>query len=174
MGWKALKNHQSLESSLGWSIRVRMIEVLVRFSELDEAYELCKYGLSFKKCNNNGFRLLYNICHYHAAVIKHKQNNYKLSLKHFSDFFESMNNFCKGFLEKSAYDKLISENAFEIIKDESRIRKYLQNSLKIFATIHGENHSFVKNYVTENCKDYSWIEQKLIIIGHYMKYYLGL
>lgn len=96
---------------------------------------------------------------------------YYKSLKNFSAFFRNMNNFCRGFLDKSVYEQLISENVFEIIKDSKDIQKCLDNSLKIFTAIYGENHSFVRDYVAENCKNRSWIYEYIKIAGYYLRYY---
>jgi tetratricopeptide (TPR) repeat protein len=126
------------------------IEARITLGKLKEAYEDCKFAIDFKRWNlDNTSTVRRNTCHYHAAIIKYKQKDYIPSLKHFSDFFQSMNEFCRGFLEKTVYEKLQKENAFEIIKDESQIKICLQNSLKIFSAIYGENHSFVKNYASK-------------------------
>lgn len=96
---------------------------------------------------------------------------YHKSLKYFSDLFRYMNSFCRGFLDKSVYERLVSENAFEIIKDSKDIQKCLDNSLKIFTAIYGENHSFVRDYVAENCKNRSRIYEYIKIAGYYLQYY---
>jgi tetratricopeptide (TPR) repeat protein len=130
------------------------IEAGIILGKLNEAYEDCKFAIDFKRWNQDNTSLVRrNTCHYHAAVIKYKQKDYALSLKHFSDFLQSMNEFCKGFLEKDVYEKLLNTGAFEIIKEESQIKICFQNSLKIFSAIYGENHPFVKNYVSK--PDYS-------------------
>jgi hypothetical protein len=150
------------------------MEVLVKLFNFDIVYANYKYLASIpceEREANNYANLLFISCHYHAAVTKYKQEDCELSLKHFSEFFTHMNDFCKGFLDKPVYDKLISENTFEIIKDKLQIQKCLGNSLKIFTAIYGKNNSFVKDYVAENCKNRSWIYEKLKILGYYLEYY---
>ena len=150
-------------------------EIDIRLNNLKEAFEDCELGIKYKKESKTNFaKLIEVICYYNMAIVKHKLSDVNKALEYFQKFFELSMKFCKGFLDKRVYEKLLNENAFEIIKDKSHMQKCLQNSLKIFTAIYGENHSFVKDYVTENCKDYSWIQKKIIIFGHYIRYYIDL
>ena len=149
---------------------VYVAESKIRLHNFAEAYKDCVSALQFYDKSNHNYKNLINGYRiYHMSIIKYKQKDYELSLKHFSDFFAHMNVFCKGFLDKSVYEKLLKDGVFKIIKDHKDIQKCLDNSLKIFIAIYGENHSFVKDYVAENCKNHSWICEKMKIIWYYFQ-----
>jgi tetratricopeptide (TPR) repeat protein len=123
-------------------------EANIRLNKFIEAYDNCIKALKLtKKSKTNFAKLLKVLCYYNMGIAKYKLSDKEKSIEHFKIFFELSNEFCKGFLEKSVYEKLFSDNAFEIPKEESQIKTCLQNALKIFSAIYGENHSFVKNYV---------------------------
>lgn len=130
---------------------VSRTEVLIRLNKLNEAYNDFQCAIN-KKGNrtDNYTNLLFCISFYHAFIIKYRQKNYKLALKHFSDFCSSIKKFCGCFLKESEYNKLLNKNVFEVVTDESRIKTCLQNSIEIFSSIYGKDHPFVKKYVIEN------------------------
>ena len=126
-------------------------EACIRLNKFDEAYSNCQETLKFTHQSKTNFNKLMEItCYYNMAIIRYKQNNLMESIVHFQRFFELAKSFCYNFLERSLYEKLFKENIFEIPKNESQIETCLQNSLKIFSAIYGENHSFVRNYVIKN------------------------
>lgn len=130
---------------------VSRTENLIRLNKLDEAYLDFKYSIKQKgNSTDNYTRLLFCISLYHAFIIKYRQKDYNLALKHFSDFCNSVQEFCKDFLSASEYNKLLDANVFEVVIDESQIKTYLQNSIEIFSFIYGKEHPFVKYCVTEN------------------------
>ena len=146
-----------------------IIESEIRLDKLKEACRKCEEGLKMITIGNHNYaKLLFGTNIYHMAIIKYKQKDHTLALKYFFDFFTRMNEFCKGFLDKPVYEKLVTENAFENTND---VQKCLDNSLKIFTAIYGENHSFVKSYVAENCKNRSWLYEKAKIAEYYLQYY---
>ncbi len=123
---------------------------MVRLNRLNEAYSDFQYAIKQKgNSSDNYTKLLVCICFYHAFIIKYKQEDYKLAFEHFAAFIGSIREFCKGFLEKNDYEKLLNENAFEIITDELQIKTCLKNSLKIFSFIYGKEHPFVKDYINK-------------------------
>jgi tetratricopeptide (TPR) repeat protein len=148
------------------------LESLIRLNKLTKAYKVFNKRSSENIIRRNYNYLQYCITNYHAAIIKYKQFDWDLSLKHFYDFFVNVDKFCKEFLDKPIYDKLVLENTFEIVMEQKNIQKCLANSLKIFTVIYGENHSFVKDYVAKNCKQRSWIYDELKIWRYYLDYYI--
>jgi tetratricopeptide (TPR) repeat protein len=146
---KTIKIKQKLGASQDMlEAQVWLSEANIRLNKFEEAYGNCQTALKLtKKSKTNFAKLLKILCYYNMAIIKYKQNNQKESIEYYNNFFELSKPFCCGFLDKAAYEKLLNENAFEIVKDESQIKICLQNSLKIFSAIYGENHSFVRDYV---------------------------
>lgn len=146
---KTIKIKQKLGASQDMlEAQVWLSEANIRLNKFEEAYGNCQTALKLtKKSKTNFAKLLKILCYYNMAIIKYKQNNQTESIEHYNKFFELSKPFCCGFLDKAAYEKLLNENAFEIVKDESQIKICLQNSLKIFSAIYGENHSFVRDYV---------------------------
>ncbi len=126
-------------------------EALIRLNKLDEAYRDFRYAVTQKGNGADNYtKLLFCTCLYHAFIIKYKQKDYKLALEHFADFSGSIKEFCKSFLSASEYNKLLDANAFEIITEESQIKTCLQNSIKIFSSIYGKDHPFVRDYIYKN------------------------
>lgn len=73
-------------------------ETLIRLNKLDKAYIAFQYAIKQKgKSTDNYTKLLFSICLYHAFIIKYKQKDYKLALKHFAGFTSSIKEFCNGF-----------------------------------------------------------------------------
>jgi tetratricopeptide (TPR) repeat protein len=134
-----------------------MLEALVWISEANirlgnfvDAYANCQEALKLtKKSKTNFAKLLKVLCYYHMAVAKYKMSDNGDSINYFQRFFELSDEFCNGFLEKNTYEKLQKEQVVKIAKDKSPIKICLQNSLKIFSAIYGEEHSFVKNYASK-------------------------
>jgi tetratricopeptide (TPR) repeat protein len=97
-----------------WRTRMQQTETLIRLSELDEAYENCVFMFNQKERDRNiGADLFYNTSYYHAAVIKHHQGNVVQSLQYFEKFIAAMREFCKDFLDKEKYEKMVDEKIFE-------------------------------------------------------------
>ena len=144
----------------------------MKLNNLFNANENCKLFIDINKNFNIEYDIWLNsIFYYNMSIIKYKQKEYELSLKHFAEFFKHMKEFCKGFLDEPIYNNLEKENVFEIIKETKDIQKCLDNSLKIFTAIYGKDHSFVKDYVAENCKNRSWLYEHIKIAGYYLQYY---
>jgi tetratricopeptide (TPR) repeat protein len=133
-----------------------LIQARINLGKLEQAYNNCLDALSIKYESRNLYTLEYNTCYYHMAVIKYRQKDYALSLKHFSDFFRSMDKFCKGFLDKAKYDELASEKVFENPSDPAQVSLCFDNALKIFTTIYGSEHAFVKDYIAKKGKQDNW------------------
>jgi tetratricopeptide (TPR) repeat protein len=151
LNWAINKKQELDDSNYLFHAIVSRIEVLIRLNRLDEAYVDFQYAICQRgNSTDNYARLLFCICLYHAFIIKCKQKDYKLAVKHFSDFCDSAKEFCKSFLSESAYNNLLRANVFEIISDESQIRAGLRNSVEIFSSIYGRDHLFVKEYLVEN------------------------
>jgi len=147
-------------------------QTLLMFEELQNAEIICKEILKDKSIDNRNLsKLMHCMNLYHMSIIKYKQKEYELSLKHFVEFFKHIKEFCKRFLDEPIYNSLEKENAFEIIKETKDIQKCLDNSLKIFTAIYGKDHSFVKDYVAENSKNRSWLYEHIKITGYYLQYY---
>ncbi|MDR1208660.1 MAG: LuxR C-terminal-related transcriptional regulator [Holosporales bacterium] len=122
-----------------------------------EGYEDCLQFLNFGNYGkSNDYVIRRNKIEYHAAVFKFRQGNQAASIKHFATFFQNMNEFCRNFFEKEKYDELNKANAFEIIKDPTKIGTCFENALKIFTAIYGADHGFVKNFVAQKGKANSW------------------
>jgi tetratricopeptide (TPR) repeat protein len=139
-----------------WRTRMQQTETLVRLGELDEAYENCVYMFNLKDRERNiGGDLFYNTSYYHAAVVKRRLGDAAESLKYFNKFFRLMKDFCKEFLEKKDYERLMNENVFEAAADESEIKKCFENALKIFLAVCKKGSGFISDYVEKNFLDLS-------------------
>jgi tetratricopeptide (TPR) repeat protein len=137
-----------------WRTRMQQTETLVRLGKLEEAYENCEYMFNLiERDRNIGADLFYNTCYYHAAVIKHRLGNIFEALEHFKKFFLLMKEFCKEFLESEAYAKLLNENVFETVSDESQIKKCYANALKIFSAVCKKGSGFITDYIERNLSD---------------------
>jgi tetratricopeptide (TPR) repeat protein len=134
-----------------WRTRMQQTETLIRLGELDEAYENCVFMFNEKDRDRNiGADLFYNTSYYHAAVIKHRQGDVAQSLKYFEKFFVLMREFCKDFLDKENYEKMIKEKTFETDLSELEIKKYYANALKIFSAVCKKGSGFITDYIEQN------------------------
>jgi tetratricopeptide (TPR) repeat protein len=145
--------------------KILRAETLIRLGRLKEAYEDCESVLSVvklgRKSRTNYAILGHLTCLYHAAFIKYKQHDFEKSLRHFTDFFNNMKAFCKGFLDKGDYKELEEKGVFAVDLYESKntekdIKKYLKNSIDIFTAIYDSSHPFVKNYIVPNYNEMPW------------------
>lgn len=130
-------------------------EARIRQGKLAEAYEDCLAVLQITTREKNNFHnLLYLTNHYHAAIIKYKQKDFRKSIEHFTDFFREIKNFCTVFLDEKTYKDLESQGIFTPVSSKGEaitiIKAYLDKSLKIFSAIYGPTHPFVKDYVIKN------------------------
>ncbi|MDR3245811.1 MAG: LuxR C-terminal-related transcriptional regulator [Prevotellaceae bacterium] len=137
-----------------WRIRMQQTETLVRLGELEEAYKNCTYMFSIPNRERNiAGDLFYNTCYYNAAVIQYRLGNKAKAAEHFYDFIANMKKFCKEFLKKEEYEKLIHENVFEVAADKSDIKKYFSSALKIFTAVCKKGSGFITDYVEKNFLD---------------------
>lgn len=148
-----------IEQSSAWVNYVLRSEAKIRLGKFEEAYKDCLYVLNLEKITKNNLRnLIYAITPYHAAFIQYKLKNYEKSTEYFVDFIKNMESFCKKFLDQNEYEALVTEGNFITAPyDETiaikNIRLYLENSLKIFIAIYGNNHPFIKDYIKINAED---------------------
>jgi tetratricopeptide (TPR) repeat protein len=134
-----------------WRTRMQQTETLIRLGELDEAYENCVFMFNQKDRDRNiGADLFYNTSYYHAAVIKHRRGDVAQSLQFFEKFFVLMREFCKDFLAKEKYEKMVDEKTFETNLSELEIKKYYANALKIFSAICKKGSGFITDYIEQN------------------------
>jgi DNA-binding CsgD family transcriptional regulator/tetratricopeptide (TPR) repeat protein len=134
-----------------WRTRMQQTETLVRLGELDEAYENCVFMFNEKDRDRNiGTDLFYNTSYYHAAIIKHRQGDVAQSLKYFEKFFALMLEFCKDFIDKESYEKMVNRKIFETNLSELEIKKYYENALKIFSAVCKKGSGFITDYVEQN------------------------
>lgn len=143
-------------TSLILSPMVLCIEAKIRLGELAEAYEDCLAAFKIeRKSKTNYSDLFILIAHYHAAIIKYKQGDFKKAMSYFCDFFRESRAFCKHFLDSNTYRNLEEEKTFdsELYQGNSslhNVKECLQRSTKIFSAIYGHSHPFVQNYVAIN------------------------
>ncbi len=136
--------------------RVFLTETRIRLGELNEAYNDCLFLFNIKrKTQTNYSTLAYLTSHYHAAVIKQKQKDFKKSWSHFKDFFERVKPLCKVILSDQKYQILNEQKAFDLpLYQEATgnevVQQCLQQSSAIFSAIYGAEHPFVKDYVLMN------------------------
>jgi DNA-binding CsgD family transcriptional regulator/tetratricopeptide (TPR) repeat protein len=137
-----------------WRTRMQQTETLIRLEELDEAYENCLFMFNEKDRDRNiGADLFYNTSYYHAAVIKHRQGNISESLEHFKKFFVLMEEFCKEFLDRKSYEKMVNEKTFETNLSELEIKKCYANALKILSAVCRKGSGFITDYIEQNLAD---------------------
>lgn len=133
--------------------RVLRAEALIRLGKLEEAFNDFKAIRTIDdKINNNYFNLMYITAFYHAAIIKHLQNDPQNSIRYFQEYTSRINEFCKIFLEPTAYQNLLEKKVFSRISPENKeekkiIKSYFRNSYEIFVAIYGKSHSFITDYV---------------------------
>ena len=136
--------------------RVFLTETRIRLGELNEAYNDCLFVFNIKrKTHTNYATLTYLTTHYHAAVIKQKQKDFKKSWGHFKDFFEKLRPLCKVILSDQKYQTLSEQKAFDVplyqeAAGKEVVQQCLQQSAAIFSAIYGADHPFVKDYVLMN------------------------
>jgi hypothetical protein len=58
--------------------------------------------------------------------------------------------FCKKFLSKQKYEKLLSENAFEVVTDKNMLKKCFKNALVIYSVVCLSGSEFITDYVQKN------------------------
>jgi hypothetical protein len=134
-----------------WRIRMQQTETLVRLGELDEAYENCIYMFRKKGHDKNIVgSLFFNTGYYNAAVIKHRQGDVAQSIKFFKEFFALMREFCKDFLDKKSYEKMINEKTFETDLSQLEIKKCYGNALKVFSAVCKKGSGFITDYIEPN------------------------
>ena len=133
-----------------FKIKVHEVECLIRLNRLDEAFSICRDILSIKNREiTNYSNLLFNTCYYHAAIIKYRKKDPAASKKYFRDFFQSMSSFLKEILSKEEFDMLEQDQVFDT---NVSMRKFFENSLKVFGIIYGIDNGFIKYYVEDNLK----------------------
>lgn len=165
-----IKNLSKIQKTKELSLTmVYLSEANIRVNNNDEAYKHCRTARSFfHKEEDNYTKLMENICIYNMAIICCKKSNTQHALSYFDEFFEHANKFCAGFLDKLVYEQLELERVFEKTQG---LQKCHDNCLKIFTAIYGPEHSFVKDYVAENCKNRSFLYDCIIIACRYVRYY---
>ena len=136
--------------------RVFLAETRIRLGELNEAYNDCLFVFNIKrKTQTNYATLTYLINHYHAAVIKQKQKDFKKSWNHFKNFLMQIKPLCKVILSDQKYQILNEQKAFDVpLYEEATgnevVQQCLQQSAAIFSAIYGAEHPFVTDYVLMN------------------------
>lgn len=139
-----------------WTYNVKRAEIRIRLGQFNEAYKDCLKVLKLGLIERSKFHdLVYCMTFYHAAYIQYKLKNYEDSIKYFTDFMKSMNDFCKEFLDSKVYLSLQAKNIFATTPynpdtESQDIQKYLKNSQIIYSAIFGKNHPFVVDYITKN------------------------
>lgn len=135
-------------------LKMHEAEVFIRRGQLEQGYKTCLDCLGIENRERNNYcDLFFNTCYYHAAVIKYKSGEYKVSLRHFQDFFDNIKLFCKEFLDVERYQKLLKIRAFDVPDGSDRLKRCFENSLKIFEEIYWPGYEFVKYYVEENLQE---------------------
>ena len=136
--------------------RTFLIETRIRLGELAEAYDECLSSFKIKQTSHTNYQnLIIATGHYHAAVIKQKQDDLKKSYEHFKDFFDRIKPICKAILTDQKYNTLEESKAFDApafqeATSKDSIKRCFQQSTLIFSTIYGEEHPFVRDYVMVN------------------------
>ena len=136
--------------------RVFRAEARIALGKLNEAYEDCITAIKTeRKISHNYFNLMYFTAYYHAALIKYKQHQYKLSAEHFTDFLKAMKEFCRTFLDAKDYEVLEGKRVFDKFNphknsEDFNCSMYLKRSAEIFTSIYGEHHPFIKDYIKNN------------------------
>jgi DNA-binding CsgD family transcriptional regulator/tetratricopeptide (TPR) repeat protein len=134
-----------------WRVKMQQTETLIRLGCLEEAYKNCVYMFNIQNRKRNiAGDLFYNTYYYNAAVIQYRQGNIPKAVEHFRDFAVNMKEFCKSSLKKEDYDKLECANVFATTIQESEIKKYFANALKIFTAVCQKDSGFVRDYVEKN------------------------
>jgi hypothetical protein len=133
-------------------LKMHEAESLIRLNRLDEAWDACESMFSAKNRERNNYcDLFFNTCYYHAAIIKHRQNDMESAADYFSNFFASMKSLCKNTLSREKYDELIKADAFQ--EKNSDLKICFQNAQRIFEAIYWKNYEFIKYYVEKNLKN---------------------
>ncbi len=127
--------------------RCMRAEINIRLGNFEAAYNdsisLVKQHIVM---GNNLEVLRYNIAYYNAALALHKLGRHIESADLFKNFMYKMDIFCMKFFTEKEYNSLKEQKLFA----DSTIENYLKNSEIIFAKIFGYDHSFIKNYVSQN------------------------
>jgi DNA-binding CsgD family transcriptional regulator len=132
-------------------LKMHEAESLIRLNRLKEAFQACESMFSTKNRERNNYcDLFFNTCYYHAAIIKHRQNDLKSAANYFAKFFASMKILCKNILSQEKYDMLVKRNVFR--ENPSNLKTSFENALQVFEAIYWKNYEFTKHYVEENLK----------------------
>lgn len=119
----------------------------------------CKMAEKYQNSALSNFEKLTEIIYHYVYAFacidngSNKVNQQKIGL-----FLKTSKKFCQEFLDKETYELLETQKAFEY---GNGAKHYLHNAVKIFAAIYGKDHSFVTNYVMENCKEHSWLYKNI-------------
>lgn len=142
-----------------WVENVALSELKNRKENFVQAYANASLVLDLKALEqNNLHNLRFYTAHYHGAFALYKLGRHKESIEHFKSFIVYMHEFCKNFLDSKQFDILEQEGIFVIPASKNQnaielIQTYLQRSLRIFTSIYGEDHLFIKDYVRKNLEN---------------------
>jgi hypothetical protein len=65
-----------------------------------------------------------------------------------------MREFCKDFMDKENFEKMVNEKKFETNLSELEIKKYYENALKIFSAVCKKGSGFITDYIEQNLADF--------------------
>ncbi len=149
---KVCEKTMGKDSHLTLLPKVFLLETKIRLNQLEEAYNNYLSILKIdQKSNTNYSNLIFISAHYHAFIIKLKQNDLKSARIHFKSFIEKIKPLCETILEKNKYEALANSKNFDVSDSLSNdIKNCLTQSTNIFTAIYGIEHSFVKEYVFMN------------------------
>jgi len=138
-------------AACSWHAKIYRIEVYLRLGKLKEAYDDCVSisTIDYKKTYPYS-DLLYATGLYCAAIIAYRQNDLERSEEFFIEFLKKIKYFCCTFLDAKTFKNLDSEGTFEVMEKHKDLKIYFQSCSKIFISIYGKDHSFVRDFVLTN------------------------
>jgi DNA-binding CsgD family transcriptional regulator len=121
-------------------------EANIRMNKLEDAYNDCLQSIKAKgKYNNNSAYFSEAVCNYYMAIVKYKQKNSDTALMHLNAFRIIFDKIGKNIFPTKNYE-LIKYN--ELLRhDFKNCEEGFQKIGKIFNTIYGKNHPFVKSFI---------------------------